>query len=110
MNKRIYILSIEHPIEGLVLRALFAAVGLLALSYIYLVGASILNVIEHKEATAQAHALEGVIAALERDYFALSESISPESGTVLGLKPTSDVAYIYRPGSVGQAEAVNRGI
>lgn len=99
-----YILNTEHPLESTVLRVLLAVLLTLTFSYIYFVGASILNVIARKEALVETTRLSSTIGNIERDYFAMSSSVTPESGTALGLAPVSSTAYVYRPGVVGQIE------
>lgn len=110
MHKKISLLSIEHPLESVALRTLFGVLLILILAYIYFVGASILNVMERKEAVARSAEMETSIAKLENNYFALSQRITPETGSMLGLAPIRDVAYVHRPGTVGQADNEQKGI
>lgn len=92
-------LTLEHPAERMLWRALLVAVGLLAVLYLYFVGSSILNVIARKEAIAESARLTSAVSALEREYYAFSQDIGPEDGGRLGLKPVSDTEYVRRPGA-----------
>ncbi len=97
MNTQIAILSIEHVYEKLAFRVLFALLGIFLCGYLYFVGASVLNIIARKEATRASATLQGSIASLEKQYFSLSEAVTPQTGTTLGLAPVSDTDYVYRP-------------
>jgi len=79
---------------------------ILALCYIYFVSASVLNIIAKRTADNQSAQIEATIGDLENQYFALSQSITPQEGSVLGLTmvPVSD--YVTRPGSLGIADSV----
>jgi hypothetical protein len=97
-------LSSEHPAERAILRGLFFVLALLACAYLYFVGASILHIIARKESAAESARLASSVGALEEEYFALSEGVTLESMTRVGLSPVSDTVYLYRPGAVGQAD------
>ena len=93
-------LVVEHPNEryltyGLVL-VLLALVG----GYLYLVTATVLNVMARREALAQISKIEGVIGSVEQNYLALSHDITPLSGLSLGLHPVGPTEYVRRPGSL----------
>ncbi|OGG71167.1 hypothetical protein A3F27_02540 [Candidatus Kaiserbacteria bacterium RIFCSPHIGHO2_12_FULL_53_13] len=103
-GRGIYVLNTEHPLENAAFRTLLVIFLTLVFSYIYFVGASVLNIIARKEALVEATKLSSAIANFERDYFAMSQNVTPESGTALGLAPVSNTAYVYRPGAVGQIE------
>ncbi|KKW20110.1 MAG: hypothetical protein UY63_C0001G0015 [Parcubacteria group bacterium GW2011_GWA2_51_10] len=111
MNKRISILSIEHPFERLLLRALLVIFVGLIFAYLYFVGASILHIIARKDALTQSAAISTAIGNHERDYFALSKNLTAESGGQFGLRPVGEVAYVNRPGTLGLADgALENGI
>ncbi len=99
MNKRISILSLEHPLERFAFQALFAVLVLFLFAYLYFVTSSVFNVIARKEAETRAAQLESAIAALEHEYFALGEAIDADSAHTLGLAPISHTSYVYRPGT-----------
>lgn len=99
-------LSLEHPRERFLLRALGAAFLFLCCCYLYFVTASILNVMARKEALARIDALRGSIGTLEQRYLALSQAVTPEMGKDIGLSPVSSTQYVYRPGTVGTATIV----
>ncbi|MBI5004495.1 hypothetical protein HZC00_05390 [Candidatus Kaiserbacteria bacterium] len=103
MDKKVQILSIEYHWEQRLLRVLLGILFILTLSYLYFVAASVMNVIAHKEADVRSTALETSTGLLERQYFALSQEITPESGGTLGLSKISDQSYVYRPGNIGAA-------
>lgn len=103
MNKQISILAVEHQAERLALSVLSIIVGLLFCSYLYFVGASVLNIIARKEADAQSLGIQGSVGVLEEQYFALSQSVTPQDAPSLGLAPVSQTAYVYRPGDAAVA-------
>ena len=96
-------LSREHPLEGAVIRTLSILLIALICGYLYFVSASVLNVMARREALSQVSQIQGTIGASEQQYFALSESISPQEGASLGLSPVLNTQYVYRPGNVGAA-------
>ena len=100
-NKKISVLSIEHPFEYGILRYLFLATGLLIIVYLYLVCASVLNVIAQREADHSASQLQSAIGELEGKYFSLSHSITRERASELGLTQISESSFVYRRTTVG---------
>lgn len=103
MQKNISILSLEHPLESVAMRALFAVLFVFLCGYLYFVGASILNVIARKEASAHVGQLQTAIAGMEQKYFSLSQAVDPSEAQSLGLAPISDTQYVYRPGQTAAA-------
>ncbi len=103
MDKQVQILAIEYQWEQTLLRVLLVMLAFLTLSYLYFVGTSVMNVIAHKEASVRSTQIETSIGLLEREYFALSQGLTPESGSALGLASISDQSYVYRPGTIGAA-------
>lgn len=101
LNKKVSALSVEHPLEYSILRALCVAVVVLAFLYLYLVSVSVFNVIAQREAEQTSAKLESRIGALEGQYFTLGEKITPENATALGLSPVAANSFVYRPGNVG---------
>ena len=89
--------------ERIAFRVLFALLGIILCGYLYFVGVSVLNIIARKEATRATATLQGTIAGLEKQYFALSESVTPQSGAALGLGQVQETDYVYRPGSTASA-------
>lgn len=98
-------LTIEHPLEYAYFRIVIAVLLLLACTYVYFVGASILNVIARKEALMETARLTGAVSALEREYFLVAKGVTPEAGERLGLAPVSKTVYVRRPGVVGDARS-----
>ena len=98
-------LSIEHPLERTIVRALIAILIALMCGYLYFVSASVLNVMARKEALGHIAKLQGTIGGSEQQYFTLSHAISPSAGASLGLRPLAKTQYVYRPGNVGTAAA-----
>lgn len=88
------------------MRSLGVLLGVLFVSYLYFVGASVLNIIARKEATAQTAALQSAIASMEQQYFALSQSVDSRTEAELGLSPVSGTHYVYRPGNAASAGVV----
>ena len=97
-------LAVEHPAERFISRALIALLVVLALWYLYFVSASVLNIMARKEAMAQSASIEASIGSLEGQYFALQQSITPQSAIGLGLSPVESTDYVDRPGNVGIAD------
>ncbi len=91
----------EHPFEYALLRYLCLASCALVLVYLYLVSASVLNVIAQREADQSSAALQSQIGRLEGKFFSLSHDITPEHAAALGLKPLSDSSFVYRLSTVG---------
>ena len=100
----------EHPLEHTAFRSLIAVLFILISAYLYFVTASVLNVIARKEALSQSTRLGTAIGAYERDYFAISQTVKPDAGLPLGLFPVANTAYVYRPGTVRQAETPHNEI
>ena len=107
MNKHLAILSLEYTSERIAFRVLFAILGIILCGYLYFVGASVLNIIARKEASRSSIALQSSIASLETRFFALSESVTPETGSSLGLGQVDDTDYVYRPGATAVAESAD---
>ncbi|MDO8522483.1 MAG: hypothetical protein Q7S08_04355 [bacterium] len=105
-----FALNAEHPLEGVALKTFFIALFALTFAYIYLVGSSALNVIARKDALSQAAQVGATIGNFEREYFAASQKVVPEAGLSLGLAPVAKTAYVYRPGTVGQANVAHNEI
>jgi hypothetical protein len=103
MNKHIAILSLEYTFERVAFRVLFAVLGIILCGYLYFVGASVLNIIARKEASRASQNLQSSIALLEKQYFVLSEGVTPDSGVALGLTRVDQTDYVYRPGATAVA-------
>ena len=92
-------LTAEHPAELLVFRVLIAALVALALTYVYCVGWTVLNVIARKEALSETASLRSSVSALESNYYTATASVTPTAGVALGLAPVTKTAFVYRPGA-----------
>jgi len=101
LNKKITALSAEMPFEYLALRTLIVMVGILIFAYLYLVSASVLNVIAQREAAQASAQLESNIGVLEGRYFSLSKEVTPVHAEKLGLLPVSQSSFVYRLDTVG---------
>lgn len=101
IDKKVPLLAIEYQWENTLLRVLLIMLAVLLSSYLYFVAASVLNVIAHKEANLRSTQIETSIGQLERQYFTLSQELTPEKGTALGLSAIIDQSYVYRHGSIG---------
>ncbi len=99
-------LAIEYPAERVILRTLIALLVILAVCYLYFVSASIINIMARKEALARSAKIDASIGALEGDYFALTQEITPQSAVAIGLTPIQNTDYVERPGTVGMAGTV----
>lgn len=103
-------LSLEHPRERFLLHILSVCLVALICLYLYFITASVLNVMARREALAQVNNLESSIGKAEQQYFALSQSVTPQQGADLGLVPTSNTQYVYRPGAVGTVTIARNAI
>jgi hypothetical protein len=103
-------LAVEYPMERMIMRVLVAFLIMLAFGYLYFVAASVLNIMARKEALSQSAQIEGTIGSLEGQYFALSQSITPQSAVTLGLTPITvqNTDYVDRPGHVGIADTIGQ--
>ncbi len=111
MNKHLAILSLEYTYERVAFRVLFAILGIILCGYLYFVGASVLNIIARKEASRAAVQMQSSIAGLEKEFFALSEGVTVETGSALGLAPVDGTDYVYRPGAtaaINPADTIER--
>ena len=91
----------EHSIERAAFKAICLLLALLACGYLYFVTSSVLHVMARREALSQIDDMQGSIGALEQQYFALSQDITPQSGASLGLSPVAKTDYVYREGTMG---------
>ena len=82
------------------MRASLGAVAALVFFYMYLVGASILNVIAMREANTETARLGNAVSLLEREYFSIAQAVDPANALRLGLTPISSTVYIHRPGTL----------
>jgi hypothetical protein len=103
-------LSLEHPLERMILRALFVCIALAILAYLYLVSASVLNVMARKEAAADSTRLQSSIAEMEHQYFALNKSVDIAQAQAIGLSDLPAPQYVYRPGNAAAATMVRNEI
>src|SRR4051812_4168484 len=110
LNKKIAALSVELPHEYAMLRALCFAVGILVFVYVYLVSASVLNVIAQREADQASASLQSNIGLLEGKYFALSHDITVQRAEKLGLQPLTESSFVYRLDTVGLAPTEHNAI
>lgn len=97
------VLHTSLPREEQAVRILCLVLALLVVGYVTLVSMSIVNVIASKEAADEMTGLRASVSELEHDYFELSETVTAQSGTVLGLAPVQKTNYVSRAGAVGAA-------
>lgn len=100
----------EQQFERAALKAVFAVLVVLGCLYLYFVTSSVLHVMARREALAKINDIQGSIGSLEQQYFALSQSLSPQEGASLGLAPVSETSYVYRPGTIGAATIARNDI
>lgn len=105
MNKHLAILSLEYSYERVAFRVLFAVLGVILCGYLYFVGASVLNIIARKEASRSSVSLQSSIAGLEKQYFVLTDAVTPGTGATLGLSHVQATDYVYRPGATASADS-----
>ncbi len=97
------VLHTSLPLEERAVQALGLIIACLLVAYIVFVSMSVVNVIASKEATDKISALRASVSQLENDYFALSDTVTEDSGAILGLAPVSKTNYVSRTGTVGAA-------
>lgn len=95
------------PREETAIRVSGALIALLIAAYLILVGLTTFNVIARKEALDAMTSVRTNVGGLERDYFALSQQVTPDQGAQLGLGPVSHTSYVRRPGAVGVVSVRN---
>lgn len=97
------VLHTSLPLEERAVRALSLMLACLVIGYIVFVSMSVVNVIASKEAGDKITALRASVSQLEKDYFVLSDTVTADSGALLGLAPVSKTNYVSRTGTVGAA-------
>ncbi len=98
-NKRTQALAVEYPAERIAFTLLVALLGILICAYFYFVIGSVFNVIAEKQADTGSSNMQGTIASLEQQYFALSQTLTPQAASDMGLAPIKSTGYVYRPGN-----------
>ncbi len=71
------------------LKGISIGFALLAALYLFLLGSSVLNIVERKTLESQAHTLSNEIGALELDYLQVSNSIDRELSVSMGFQEIS---------------------
>ncbi len=99
-------LAVEHPYERRALSLLFIMLAVLFVGYLYFVTSSILHVMGRTEAVREIQKIESTIGQLEKNYLALSQSVSPEAARALGLAPIEETSYVHRLGNAASAQAL----
>lgn len=100
-------LAVEYPSERFILKGLIAALIILACGYLYFVSESVLNIMAQRTADNQSAQIQATIGSLENQYFALSQAITPQAGSELGLVPVQVNEYVNRPSNVGLADSIS---
>ena len=107
LHTKVPALSAEHPYEQALVRYLLFALAVVVFAYLYLVSASVLNIIAQREADHRSASLEGAIGELEGRYFSLSQTITLAHASNLGLHPIVTRSYVYRLSTVGLYSAAH---
>ncbi len=110
LNKKVAAFSAEHPYEYAALRSMMLISGILILVYLYLVSASVLNIIAQKEAGRMSASLESNLGELEGRFFALSDELTSDHASRLGLHPLEESSFVYRLTNVSAAPAAHNAI
>lgn len=97
------VLAVEYPAERYAFMVLSFLLLLLIAGYFYFVVGSVFNVIAEREADARSNNLQGSIASLEQQYFSLSQALTPQAASDMGLAPIKNTDYVYRPGNAAAA-------
>lgn len=98
-KRQTIVLAVQHPLERLAYPVLGALLAILFIAYLYFVTMSVFHVIGEKQADAQSANIQGSIASLEQQYFSLSQSLTPQAASAMGLAPVQNTQYVYRPGN-----------
>ncbi len=72
-----------------ILRALIGAFMFFALFYLFLLGSSVLNVVERKSLESEAHVLANEIGTLELEYLQISSSVDRDLSMQMGFEEIS---------------------
>jgi hypothetical protein len=97
------VLAVEHPVERIAFTLLIGVLAVLICAYFYFVIASVFNVIGEKQADVASSNMQGNISTLEQQYFSLSQGLTPQAATDMGLAPIQNTSYVYRPGNAAAA-------
>ena len=99
-----WIATTEHPFEAHFRTFLSIALVVGIVFYVYLVGASVVNLMARKEAFASAVSTNAKVSDLEQQYLTFSHGLTPEQGTALGLHAVNPSAYIRTHGATAFAQ------
>ena len=109
-RRQTQVLAVEYPIERHLFTALVLLLTVLFCSYFYFVVGSVFNVIGEKQADANSADLQSSIASLEKQYFALSQTLTPQAASSMGLAPVQNTQYVYRPGNAASIPSPSHAI
>jgi hypothetical protein len=98
------------PREEYIARTLSIVLVVLAIGYISLVSMSVVNVIASKEASDRIAAMRAKVGELEHTYFALTQTVTKDTGSEFGLIPIATIHYVNRVGNVGVANNARNDI
>jgi hypothetical protein len=104
------VLHTSFPREEYIAKVLSIFLVILAIAYVTLVSMSVVNVIASKEASDKITALRAKVGELEHNYFALTQTVTKDSGGELGLLPIATIDYVNRAGNVGVANNARNDI
>lgn len=109
-KRQTQVLAMEHPAERYALSMLLLVLATLFCAYLYFVVGSVFNVIAEKEADARSNQIQTSINTLEEQYFSLTQSLTPQAASDMGLAPIRETQYVYRPGDAAAVESPVRAI
>jgi hypothetical protein len=95
--------AMEYPKERYILQTLILMLVACFALYLYFVSSSVVHVMERKDALARANTIESTISTLENTYFTLSQGLTAQEGSHIGLVPITNIVYVHREGRVGVA-------
>jgi hypothetical protein len=101
------ILTAEYPTERVLRRSLLILVGVLFVAYAYFVSMSVVHIIARTDAHTNARNTNSSIAALESEFYARSEDLTPSTAGVIGLVPVESKTYVTRQARLGHAAGAN---
>lgn len=98
-----WLFAIEHPLEKTARTGLILGLAVCTVVYLFLIGGTVMNLMERKEAALSATKIAQNVAQLEAEYLSLSQGIQTIEASDFGLLPIEASSYVYEPGATALA-------
>lgn len=95
-NNIVSVFAYNRIMQERIFAILFSVILLLLVSYVYLVGSSVMHVVLRKETVAQISTLRADMALIESDYLQKTNSLTRGYADELGFTAVSGKQYIER--------------